>query len=106
MSRFIQVHLARKYKQFNRHRVNVSLGIHSCHKIIHLFFSQLRQLASFKSHLERQRQVKVVPLAPHDERLLLLLVGSVGLDLGLQEEGSVRLGPNDQADPLVDSSDD
>ena len=36
--------------------------------------------------LEAERQVEVVPLRPDDQRLLLLLVGRVHLDLGLQQQ--------------------
>ena len=39
--------------------------------------------------LEAEREVEVVPLRPDDEGLLLLLVRRVGLDLGLQQKGTL-----------------
>ena len=41
--------------------------------------------------LEAERQVKVVPLGPEDQGLLLLLVCGVGLDLRLEQPFTVNI---------------
>ena len=60
----------------------------------------LPDLVAARPLLEGQGQVEVVSFRPDDQRLLLLLVGRVGLDPGLQQQRAVSLGPDDQGDPL------
>lgn len=49
--------------------------------------------------LETQREIEIVSLAPHYERVLLFLIGSVGLNFALEQQRSIVLGPHQQRDP-------
>lgn len=56
----------------------------------------LPDLVAPRLFLEAEGQVEVVPFGPDYQRVLLLLVGRVWLDLALQKQTAVRLSAHQQ----------